>query len=228
VLTGWLDGNGTQVPSTETPFRMTVNVPPDFEAFDSIFRADAWVNRGPRIQDDAMDQRITVMAGRGTRILIPGSRLWRSASVTLGAQTADRIRVLPNMEGIIAEFRAVDLPYAAYNPQRPTGQRPGVDTDEIDPECILDDTELAGLSARPVRLRVWTSEGVATAIRSICVVYDPRRQIKDAMVTEPASADGGALSPAGTLTGGTDGLGNIQGADAIDGSAPVPVVPLSQ
>ena len=228
VLTGWLDGNGTQVPSSETPFRMKVNVPPDFEAFDSIFRADAWVNRGPRIQDDAMDQRITVMAGRSTRILIPGSRLWRSASVTLGAQTADRIRVLPNMEGIIAEFRSVDLPYAAYNPQRPTGQRPGVDTDEIDPECGLDDTELAGLSARPVRLRVWTSEGVATAIRSICVVYDPRRQIKDAMVTEPASADGGALGPAGTLTGGTDGLGHIQGADAIDGSAPVPVVPLSQ
>ena len=228
VRTGWLDGNGTQEPSNETPFRMTVNVPPDFEAFDSIFRADAWVNRGPRIQDDAMDQRITVMAGRGTRILIPGSRLWRSASVTLGAQTADRIRVLPNMEGIIAEFRAIDLPYAAYNPQQPTGQRPGIDIDEGNPECVLDDTELAGLSARPVRLRVWTSEGAATAIRSVCVVYDPRRQIRDAMGNEPASADGGALGPLGTLTGRADGLRHIEGADAVDGGAAVPVVPLSQ
>ena len=170
-----------------------------------------------------MDQRIFVKSGGRTRILIPGSRLWRSASVTLGAQLADRIRVLPNMEGIIAEFFEVDLPYAAYNPRRSNGQLPGINTDELEPNCSLDDTELSDLSARPVRLRVWTSEGVATAIRSICVVYDPRK-IKEA---ESASADGGALSPV-ALTARTDGLGLVERADAVDGGTPISVVPLSQ
>jgi hypothetical protein len=74
------------------------------------------VTLGPTIHNNAMDRRYYVRAGRPTKLLIPGSRLWRSATVTLGAQRADRLVVLPNMDGIIAEFDCVELPYAAFDP----------------------------------------------------------------------------------------------------------------
>jgi hypothetical protein len=165
ITTGWLNGAG-KVRSQSASFDMAVTVPPDFSAFDSIFRDDAWVTRGPRVQDDSMEQSIYVIAGQPTRILIPGTRLWRSATVTLGAQRADRIRVLPNMEGIVAEFRAVDLPYA--QPDATGGVR----------DCQLESPQLAEMRARPVKLRVWTSEGVDDAEHSVCVIYDPQAQIQ--------------------------------------------------
>jgi hypothetical protein len=184
ITTGWVDNEGRQIPTgwvdsegrqfgSDQPKKMIVNVPPDFEAFDSIFRKDAWVTRGPRIQDDAMDKEIYVVAGKETRILIPGRRLWRSASVTLGAQPADRIRVLPNMEGIIAEFRPVELPYAVYNPALDKKRRPSRNAVKPDLKCPLKAPELEEMRARPVRLRVWTSEGATAALAPVCVIYDP-------------------------------------------------------
>jgi hypothetical protein len=74
-------------------------------------------------------------------ILIPGFRLWRSSVVTIGAQRADRIAVLPNMRGIIADFKEV---------QRPVG--------------LAD-----GGKAVKEELRVWTSEGVDTARERIMI-----------------------------------------------------------
>jgi len=216
VETGWVGADGQPIASSDGPFAMTVRVPPDFEAFDSIIRSDAGVSRGPRIQDDAMDQRIYVMAGKPSRILIPGVRLWRSATVTLGPQRADRIRVMPNMEGIIAEFTEVALPYAMYNPRPPAALRAGIDGGEAALDCPLEDPALGGLRARPVRLRVWTSEGVATALRPVCVTYDPARQIRDsagapgpaqASTGDAPSADSGSLDPV-AVADGADGLGD--------------------
>mgnify|MGYP006271435623 FL=1 len=185
VTTGWLDGSG-KPRRQQPPFDLEVTVPPDFSAFDSIFRDDAWVTRGPRMQDDSMEQSIHVIAGQPTRILIPGSRLWRSATVTLGAQRAERIRVLPNMEGIIAEFRAVDLPYA-----QPGG------TDTANP-CELESPQLVEMRARPVRLRVWTSEGVDDAKHPVCVIYDPAAQIQRPVraAAERAAVASGPRGPA--------------------------------
>jgi hypothetical protein len=203
-------------------------VPPDLETFDSVFREDAGVTRGPRILDDQMDRDIYVVAGRGTSILIPGSRLWRSATVTLGAQSADRIRVLPNMEGIIAEFSEVDLPYAVYQPRAIGDDGFSNEKDEAEPQCLLEEPALAKLAARPVRLRVWTSEGVATASGRVCVIYDPRSQITDLMA-RPGSADSGAFSAvSGAGAGTTDQLRDIERADAVGGGAAVPVVPLGE
>ena len=169
IHVGWLDRESNQViTDEEDSFEITISLPPDFEAFDSIFKKEAWVTHGPRIQDDAMDKDIYVRSGKKVKILIPGSRLWRSATVTLGAQQAERIRVLPNMEGIIAEFDEIDLPHAAYNAEK-NQKRGSQGTAKYD-KCGMGFKEK--LDSRPVSLRVWTSEGVAKASRPVCVFFD--------------------------------------------------------
>jgi hypothetical protein len=205
VTTGWLDRAGRRVGESRE-VQMEAKLPPDFGAFDSIFRDQGWVTPAPQIQDQEMDQAIYVVASQDASILIPGLRLWRSTSVTLGSQLADRIRVLPNMEGIIAEFRPVRLPFARYKRQ-PAGNGDlgaGDGRSEL-PECTLreqnaDDKlgeEIAAfkdLDVRPVRLRVWTSEGVAVATQHACVVYDPTRQVREAMAKPPEPGSGDWLS----------------------------------
>lgn len=85
-----------------------VPVPPDFEALDTIMVSD--VGRlPPEIFRDLMDRR-PLVACTPAEIVIPGERLWRSTVVTLGGQRAERIIVLPNMRGILAEFQEVRPP----------------------------------------------------------------------------------------------------------------------
>jgi len=75
--------------------------------------------------------------GQPGRLIFTGGRLWRSTSVTLGSQIANRITVLPNMEGIIAYFKCVNFQSTPTpGPQSPSNQ---------------------------VFARVWTSEGVTDA-----------------------------------------------------------------
>jgi hypothetical protein len=73
----------------------------------------------------------TLQVGEPADLILTGGRLWRSTEVTLGAQTANEIVVLPNMEGIIAKFKCI-------KPQQPLNSR----------------------SDQNVDIRVWTSEGV--------------------------------------------------------------------
>ncbi|QQO56506.1 MAG: hypothetical protein N838_27220 [Thiohalocapsa sp. PB-PSB1] len=171
VTTGWIGNNGKPIASTLENFEMLVNVPPDYEAFDTIFLEDAGVNRGPSIQEDQMESRLYVEAGReeSVSILIAGTRLWRSANVTLGADTAQRIRVLPNMEGIIAEFRNIQRPLAgaAMAGASDTTKTPN----GTNKNGCQQPTGKNGLAVEPVSLRVWTSEGVATAPQPVCVLY---------------------------------------------------------
>jgi hypothetical protein len=185
IRVGWLDRWGGVHEDDELEFFVPITVPPNLEAFDSIFREDAQVTLGPTIIDSQMDQEIYIRtgdrAGRDkppVKILIPGTRLWRSAQVTLGAQPASRITVLPNMEGIIAEFDRIDPPYAVFTPSTENDAARG-GTDGRDWKCkhskALDDD---GLGVRPVRLRVWTSEGVAQVKRPICLIYDPANVVQ--------------------------------------------------
>ena len=55
-------------------------------------------------------QEFEVVNGSPAALLIKGTNLWRSTEVTLGAQAADEIRVLPDMAGIIARFQTVKEP----------------------------------------------------------------------------------------------------------------------
>lgn len=94
----------------------------------------------PSLYDNSMKE-LTIGA-RGL-LLLEGARLWRSTEVTAGAQHADKITVLPNMEGILAEFDCVRPPDTLLRIAfpKPSGQdeKTWVTRDWI---------------------RVWTSEGV--------------------------------------------------------------------
>lgn len=223
VTTGWLDGRGRRDAVQVHP-PVEIRLPPDVTALDSIFRNQGWVSPAPRIKDEAMDKAIYVVAEQPASILIPGTRLWRSTAVTLGAQPADRIRVLPNMEGIIAEFRPVQLPFAKFNP-RPTATGEPAEAET----CTLmepadngaaprDIEEYKDLRVRPVRLRVWTSEGVAAATRPACVIYDPRAQI-----TARVSGERESVPDIGQTDGGGDATPEAPApGDAAPGDEPNP------
>ena len=153
IATGWLDRNAREEVSNTVTF--SIPLPPDYEAFDS-FIGGSQVRREPKILNDFLDT-ITVDACRRAEILIPGFRLWRSTSVTLGSQKAVRITVLPNMRGIIATFDPVEIPTstsvnkACFEP----GSSACADTKDQ--------------QIKEVMLRVWTSEGETAADKSVKV-----------------------------------------------------------
>ena len=139
VSTGWLDRNSNEENSRS--MQMSVPLPPDFEAFDSFVGGNQ-VRRQPKILDDFMERHIEIEACQDAQLLIPGFRLWRSSTVTLGSQKADRIAVLPNMRGIIADFNPVVIP----------SKVPDGDSSIVN-----------------VKLRVWTSEGADSVERGVDV-----------------------------------------------------------
>jgi len=86
---------------------------------------------------------------RPAQLLIRGGRLWRSTVVTLGGQKADSIEVLPDMDGVIATFKCVNVPL--FGQQRPS------------PTLPSSRSELEYSNINMVRYKVpvvvWTSEG---------------------------------------------------------------------
>jgi len=60
-----------------------------------------------RLPTVATTYTTTVAEGQPARLLIRGENMWRSTEVFVGAQRADRVRVLPNMGGVVAEFERV-------------------------------------------------------------------------------------------------------------------------
>ena len=130
VETGWLDRDSNPIgPPPQPPdpagtrlredeglrhlARMTVALPPDYEAIDTLV-VGGTRRQGPVIDDLYFAGRAPVVrACHGADILIPGERLWRSTSVTLGGQIANKITVLPDMRGIVATFESVVPPPGA-------------------------------------------------------------------------------------------------------------------
>jgi len=107
------------------------------------------VVRFPYIRTQAQRAPVPVLrAGEHGALLIEGGRLWRSTEVTVGAQRATSIRVLPNMEAIIAEFRCVDRPTTFKEEMPPKKQEPSAK-----------DATADQLFRVPVQ--IWTSEGMA-------------------------------------------------------------------
>jgi hypothetical protein len=132
VKTGWLDRHSNPIWEGEET-TMKVALPPDYEALDTLVIGGSRYH-GPVIDETRFSQEIRVDACDNASILIPGERLWRSTTVTLGGQTADRITVMPDMGGIIASFEGVQMLPAS-----------GTDKDMIDEQDLT----------------VWTSEGSA-------------------------------------------------------------------
>lgn len=148
VTKGWL-GRNAEIAEVSDEYKISVALPPDFEAFETIiFDRNDDVRRQPVIFDEFMDeneQQTILIACEANRILIPGRRLWRSAEVTLGAYQADKIVVMPNMEGIIAIFD---------------------DLRSLQSDVITDGKRS---TSEQLKLRVWTSEGVAESSRIFTV-----------------------------------------------------------
>jgi hypothetical protein len=145
IRTGWLDEDAREMAALTVRRSEVVPLPTDYEAIDSIV-VKKRLRREPAIRDFEMGKS-EVVACEPAAILIPGYRLWRSTVVTIGAQTADRITVMPNMQGIIAEFNQVSVP--------PVG---AIVADQINHERHMD-----------VPLQVWTSEGVVRAEKTVSV-----------------------------------------------------------
>lgn len=90
------------------------------------------------------EPRHILHAGRPARLVIEGGRLWRNTIVTIGSQRANRISVLPDMQGIIAEFTCLEPPLLARLPN--TTERFSIFPPPHDDDVMA-----------PVQL--WTSEG---------------------------------------------------------------------
>ncbi|HSE06157.1 MAG TPA: hypothetical protein VLK35_18560 [Methylomirabilota bacterium] len=111
------------------------------------------VRKEPYIDFEATAQNQFLEIGRPGEVVLEGGRLWRSTIVRMGHQQADRIIVLPDMKGIIAEFACVEPPpgvaglsdpaaSVAADPRLTDGPAPGA----FDPRLY-------------VPVHVWTSEG---------------------------------------------------------------------
>lgn len=93
----------------------------------------------PYVRDLSFHQSTTrLRVGDPGKILLQGGRLWRNTVVTLGGQRADQITVLPNLQGIIAEFLCIEEP-------------------EIKPGGCQDVGKSICYASVPIQ--VWTSEG---------------------------------------------------------------------
>ncbi len=152
---------------------MTVHLPPDYQALDSLV-APAASRLGPLINKEAMSgcvraadgsrsERLAclrLVSGEAPSIVIPGARLWRSTIVTLGGSQATQITVMPDMRGIIARFAPIETRKAE-----------------------------AGGTSRPTRLDlvVWTSEG--TDIMRNYAEVSPTSDWREVSGTAPPSAE---------------------------------------
>ena len=135
VRTGWLDWNSAE--GASEPQNYTVPIPPDFEAFDTFIGQESV--RRPHISDEFMVDNVTLVACRQAAILIPGLRLWRSAMVTIGSEQADKITVLPNMRGIIAEFTKLNRSAATGDTTLRVWTSEGVDSQSGKIRVVLPD-----------------------------------------------------------------------------------------
>lgn len=167
------------------------------------------VIRTPYLQVRPTDAE-TALANVGQRasFRITGGRLWRSTAVTLAGQPADRIRILPNMMGIVAEFDCVQPPNQVVDQRQAGNSGPPPDvvrnqTSGGPPPPGTGPPHLGSASSgsppRTVsaRLQVWTSEGNTDDQRSVQITADVGAQCgTDGRPLGRAAAAGTAQPPA--------------------------------
>lgn len=119
VTRKWIDQQGREVQIKDRPGErpeFSVDLPTNFETLDALVFDAA--DSGPVIGDWQIPQLFARPCAPFS-VTIIGRRLWRSTVVTLGSVRANRVTVMPNMNGIIADFREVPVPPAAGKPARP-------------------------------------------------------------------------------------------------------------
>jgi hypothetical protein len=141
--------------------QVTARLPPDFETVDTVI-AERRSRPGPKIFEQHVRNPFVLRACQKNELVIPGARLWRSAMVTVGGQPADRIIVLPNMQGIHATFDPLELPssFSLLKDGKLSEEhlarwlRTVPEDDDALPQPALDEKVVS------TELKVWTSEGV--------------------------------------------------------------------
>lgn len=99
--------------------------------------------------------RLRLEAGRPGKLVILGGRLWRGTVATIMGQPADKITVLPDMKGVIAEFDCVITPpemKSAVPATPPSIVPPGGPTPNQPPQPPTQTFTMQNIT-------VWTSEG---------------------------------------------------------------------
>lgn len=137
IRSSWLNENGAVAENAtengEDVIAFKIRLPGDPAAITEFLQRRA-KRTGPVVFSHLMPP-VLLQSGERTSVLIPGRNLWRGTVVTIGSMRADQISVLPNMEGIIAEFPSITHP------------QNGGTTARADEEEAL-------------RMVVWTSDGV--------------------------------------------------------------------
>lgn len=107
----WRRENGGQPEFAADVFsaKYSVPLPRKLAALDGIF-VDSGSSREPEV--DTL-YTTSVQVGQPARLLIRGDNIWRATEVLLGSQPANRVRLLPDMRGVIAEFDAVSTVFGA-------------------------------------------------------------------------------------------------------------------
>jgi hypothetical protein len=91
-------------------------VPADMRALTrSILALDAREQRSPTLlqRHDGQPWLVTAGSDKPQMLLIHGTDLWRNPSVFVGSQRASVVEVLPDMQGLLASFKELQMPAGA-------------------------------------------------------------------------------------------------------------------
>lgn len=83
-----------------------------FDFIKAPYLDEQWLATSPKLR---------LEAGKPGKLAILGARLWRGTVVTVMGQPADKITVLPDMKGVVAEFECVARPPEFEPPPKPAG-----------------------------------------------------------------------------------------------------------
>jgi hypothetical protein len=131
--------------------------------------------------------------GREGALVILGGRLWRSPRVIMGNQIADRIEVLPDMDGIVAHFDCIHpypgTPGVAWRDETSSSgsgaDKAGSPSDgklKEQANGVAESRSNETSQSAPLRAVVWTSEGRTSYLN---VELKPYRQRAGEKVEDP-------------------------------------------
>ncbi len=102
------------------------------------------------------DPAAQLEVGRPGKLVLVGERLWRGTVVTLGNRPAERITVLPDMKGVVAEFECVEPPAGEeFSSLWPKAERSWVTRQAQS----SGEAKPTGTGQLPTTVTVWTAEG---------------------------------------------------------------------
>jgi hypothetical protein len=135
VNRAWIDGQGrvSRIDPGKPLPSYSIDLPTNFETLDASLFANA--DTGPVLIDWQIP-RLAVRPCQPFSVTLIGRRLWRSTVVTLAGERANRVVVMPNMNGIIATFDKAPRP----------GNLPDKDDAAAPPDYYA-------------QLTIWTSQG---------------------------------------------------------------------